>query len=122
MIPQDKNYRESEKRFAAEATGLLSAAARNDLGRLKGAKRAVLISLLQRCNNEGRVEANVPLLERETGYKKHAIETALSGLCKLEVGGQRLMLIVPERKRIGGANKVHFLLLPTEADILRHED
>ncbi len=121
ITPQNNNYRNSEKHFSVEATCLLSAAARKHLRQLKGAKLAVLISLLLRCNDEGRAEADILLLERETGYKKHSVETAVNGLCKLKVEGQRLMLIVPERKRICLANKIHFLLLPTEADILRHK-
>ena len=117
-----------DRHLASASTGvevglplLLRATARRHLRRLKGAKLAVLISLLLRSNHEGWIEASIPQLERETGYMKQSIEMALSGLCKLEVDGRRLVLAVPERKRIGIANRIHFRLFPTETEIMRFE-
>lgn len=66
-----------DNRLTSESAGvedasplLLRVTARRHLRRLKGAKLAVLISLLLRSNHEGWAEADILQLERETGYMK----------------------------------------------------
>lgn len=86
----------------------------------KGAKLSVLVWILLRGTDDGWVEADISQLERETGYRKHSIERAVRGLCKLEVEGQRIMIAVAERKRRYARNKIHFRLFPTPVDIVRY--
>lgn len=102
---------------ALEATRLIAGAARKHLRRLKGAKLAVLIWVLLCCDEDGWTEVNLPQLERDTGYMRHAVARAVRGLCRFEVDGRRLMLMVAERKGAGLPRKLHLRLFPSDADL-----
>lgn len=121
IITLNKDCCELKKNLTWGATFHPPTFTRRHLRRFRGARLAVFISVLLHSNDEGWAKADIPQLERETGYKRHTVESAVSGLCKLEVEGQRIMLAVPERKRIGLSNCIHLLLFPTEVDIARYE-
>lgn len=104
-----------------ELKRLLAGDARRHLRCFKGAKLAVFLSLLLHSNEERWADTAISQLERETGYRKQTIENAVRGLCRLELNGRRVMLIVSERKEIGYAARKHYLLFPTESDIARYE-
>ena len=104
-----------------ELKRLLAGDARRHLRCFKGAKLAVFLSLLLHSDEERWSDTAISQLERETGYRKQTIENAVRGLCRLEVNGRRIMLIVSERKELGFAARKHFLLFPTQSDIARYE-
>lgn len=120
LIILNQSRCELKKKLAGEASFHPSLFARRHLRWFKGARLAVFLSLLLHSNEEGWAQADIRQLERETGYKKQAVENAVSGLCKLEVDGQRVLLGVPERKKGGVVCHVHFLLFPTAGDIARY--
>jgi len=89
---------------------------------LKGAKLAVLMTILLHTENDGWAHLSLPFLERETGYRKKMIEKAVRGLGKQRVKGRRVLLVVRERRAPYLLNKDHYLLFPSEAEIARYEN
>jgi hypothetical protein len=95
---------------------------RENLHLFHGAKLGVFMAIVLHCDESYRSWPGYDLLQKETGYSRDTIARALEDLCKMEVGGKRVLLRYRERNEAGqfdGSNR--YIVFPTEEEIAKLE-
>lgn len=105
---------ESEDRFGL----ILDFQFRDIIHHFKGAKLHVLLALCLHSDDNGFCYPSYDTLERETGYSRGTISSAIQELCEMEVDGHRVLMKWRERDEEGhfqGSNR--YRVFPTEQEI-----
>lgn len=88
---------------------------------LKGLKLHVFLNILLDADENGWSRVSMTLLEAQTGYNTTTLKRTISTLCKLRIEGRRVLLAVHE-SGVTGPNCVnHYLIFPSEAEVIKYE-
>lgn len=91
---------------------------RSKLHLFNGAKLHVLMAIILHTDERGICWPSYNLLEKETGYTRSTIATAIKELCELEIDGSRIMMKWRERDSEGKFIKGnHYLVFPTQKEL-----
>ena len=105
----------------SEVFAKVDVAFRGYLHLLKGAHLGVFLAIALHGNEDGWAWPSYATLARETGYGEDTIRRALAYLCKLKIGGHRVLLRYQPKTNDGTFQSNRYLLFPSPEEVAQYE-
>lgn len=91
---------------------------REHLHLFKGARLAVFMAIALHSNEDGWAWPSRKRLAQETGYNEQTVSDAITALCDIEIGGERVLIVAqPRGDKAGTFGNNRYLIFPTAEEI-----
>ena len=90
---------------------------REHLHEFKGARLAVFLAIALHADENGWAYPSQKTLERETGYHRNTIQTALRELCEMTINGHRVLLRYQPRSEGDKFDSNRYLIFPSAEEV-----
>ncbi|MBN1667289.1 MAG: DnaD domain protein [Anaerolineales bacterium] len=83
----------------------------------KGARLGVFLAICLHADEDGLAFPDYDLIQKETGYSRQAVATAISDLCQVEIDGQRVLTRWQDRRDGGKFMHNKYRIFPTADEL-----